>query len=171
MAVGSMTVMGDKELAKALKMLGSAKVVRALSRKAIVAANAPIRKAMKAKAPKDKGNLKKSIVSKVRTYPNGNVVGITGPRNQLFMDNEGRWINPSRYAHIVEYGAAPHLIRRVTIDGTFYPVVQHPGAPAQPFMRPAWAGSKGAAFNAARRKYATEIAKEAKKARRQGGSK
>lgn len=47
-------------------------------------------------------------------------------------------------AHIVEYGAAPHLIKPkkgkvLKLKGGFVTGgVSHPGARAQPFMRPAW---------------------------------
>lgn len=39
----------------------------------------------------------------------------------------------SRHIHLVEFGAAPHDIPMP--DGG---VIQHPGAPAQPFLLPAW---------------------------------
>ncbi|PRY10286.1 HK97 gp10 family phage protein [Pontibacter ummariensis] len=59
-------------------------------------------------------------------------------------------------AHIVEYGAAPHIIRAkkgkklafkhgdktVVVDE-----VSHPGIKARPFMRPAWETKKDAALN------------------------
>jgi hypothetical protein len=39
----------------------------------------------------------------------------------------------ARHIHLVEFGASPHAIPRP--DGS---TVQHPGAPAQPFLLPAW---------------------------------
>jgi HK97 gp10 family phage protein len=46
------------------------------------------------------------------------------------------------YAHFVEFGTAAHTIkgkngRRLFFNGTFTPAVNHPGARAKPFMRPA----------------------------------
>lgn len=166
MAQPNIRVMGDKELARALKMLGSATVVKRVSRKAVRAACQPIRKEMKVKAPRRLGHLKKSIITKMKTYASGVVAGITGPRSKVILDDKGKRINPAKYAHLVEYGTAPHVIPGAVIDGRYYPVVQHPGAPAQPFMRPAFVGKKEAAFTAARRKYAQEIPKEARRARK-----
>lgn len=46
------------------------------------------------------------------------------------------------YAHMVEFGTAAHLIeakngKAITLNGHDYARLQHPGATAQPFMRPA----------------------------------
>lgn len=157
-------IMGLRELRRSLKQLGSNKVVVGISRKAVRAACAPFRKAMKAKAPRRDGALKRSIYTKLKTYPSGGVIGITGPRYEWVAGMTSEAVNPGKYAHLVEYGTGPHLIRRAVIDDTFYPVVLHPGARAQPFMRPAWVGKKDAAFMAAQRKFAAEILKAANKA-------
>lgn len=46
------------------------------------------------------------------------------------------------YAHMVEYGTVPHTItaanrKGLSFGGLFFQSVQHPGARARPFMRPA----------------------------------
>jgi hypothetical protein len=52
-------------------------------------------------------------------------------------------------AHILEYGAAPHLIKAkaegglLHFAGTYAPQVQHPGIAAQPFLRPAFDETSG----------------------------
>lgn len=51
-------------------------------------------------------------------------------------------------AHILEYGAAPHLIKakaaggHLSFNGKAYTQVQHPGIAPQPFLRPAFDETK-----------------------------
>ena len=40
------------------------------------------------------------------------------------------------HAHLVEFGTKPHDIKNVIIKGNFYPLIHHPGAKPQPFLRP-----------------------------------
>lgn len=68
-------------------------------------------------APTDDGNLKKAINYRIKTKKkNGVVIGVVGVQNKKIIDAEGNVINPSSYAHFVEYGT-------VNIQ-------------AEPFMRP-----------------------------------
>lgn len=58
------------------------------------------------------------------------------------------------YAHIVERGAKPHLIKpkqrkSLFLAGVLREVVHHPGATARPYMRPAMDGQAQAAVEAA----------------------
>lgn len=58
------------------------------------------------------------------------------------------------YAHLVEFGTAAHEIKprkrsSLFVAGLLREVVQHPGASAQPFMRPAMDASHAAASAAA----------------------
>ena len=52
-------------------------------------------------------------------------------------------------AHILEYGAAPHVIRakaagkHLSFNGKAYSEVNHPGIAAQPFLRPAFDETNG----------------------------
>jgi hypothetical protein len=55
--------------------------------------------------------------------------------------------------HLVEYGTAPHIIRAKASGGqlhlrgnVFATEVQHPGAAAKPFMRPAFDSKKDEAI-------------------------
>jgi HK97 gp10 family phage protein len=96
----------------------------------------PLVKQIKANAPVKSGKLKKSIgVVNGRGAEKGSVT--VGPRR-------GRGKLTKGYAaHILEYGAAPHLIKPkkkkgLKFNGTVQPEVHHPGIKAQPFMRPAW---------------------------------
>lgn len=52
------------------------------------------------------------------------------------------------HANFVEFGTAAHEIKNVIIDGKFYPVIHHPGAPPTPFMRPALMNKKNETIHA-----------------------
>jgi HK97 gp10 family phage protein len=86
----------------------------------------------KRKAPVDTGTLRSSIQARRLTT--------------------GRWAvgTPVEYAAHVEYGTGPHLITpngddplTFKVDGEWVSTyeVEHPGTPAQPYLRPALAGS------------------------------
>ena len=163
----TMKLDGDKSLIKAIRTL-EFKAQKTVLRKATAASAAPIRKAMKKNAPVETGTLKKSIRTKTKTYKNGTVVAITGARDNTQTVN-GKPRNPGKYAHLVEFGTAPHTIRSVVIDGKFFPVVKHPGSPAKPFMRQAWQSQNRPALTKFGEKAWTEISNEAKKARAKKG--
>jgi HK97 gp10 family phage protein len=57
-----------------------------------------------------------------------------------------------RYAHIVEFGAAPH------VAGGIFKGAKHPGAPAQPFFYPAYRAKKKAFKSRQRRAFRKAIA-------------
>ncbi|MDO7888285.1 HK97-gp10 family putative phage morphogenesis protein [Hymenobacter cheonanensis] len=124
---------GDKKL--------SGKVVRGILGKA---AKPIIQKAQEL-APKEDGDLQKSIGTiPGRGQGKGEQVYV-GPRRG------GRY---KGYAgHLVEYGTAPHLIRAKAAGGqlhlrgnVFVEQVHHPGAAAKPFMRPAFDSKKDEAI-------------------------
>lgn len=64
------------------------------------------------------------------------------------------------YAHFVEFGTKPHVIRAKPggLLAIGVPVVNHPGARAQPFMRPAIDVSSGPALIAFREYIRTRLA-------------
>lgn len=98
---------------------------------------------MRLLAPVDEGDLKKSIA-------------VTGPGQATppYSQPGGAMVAPEltavitagnaevRYAHLVEFGAAPHDVSKgaATVEGRIRAVfkggTQHPGAPAQPFFWP-----------------------------------
>jgi hypothetical protein len=53
-------------------------------------------------------------------------------------------VNPVKYAHLVEYGTAPHGTKKkkAMSDGTTVFGSRTAGSKPRPFMRPAWEGSK-----------------------------
>lgn len=114
MSSANVKVTGDKELIARLLEL-EPKVRNRVLRPAVTAAARPIRAAAKASVPVRFGALKKSIDLKVKTYRKG-VSAIIGPRSDVsytHTDMFGRQttVKPSKYAHLVEGGAKPHVIR------------------------------------------------------------
>lgn len=83
---------------------------------------AEVEQDIKRMAPVDSGELVRSVRRR------GNIITISAPH----------W-------HFVEYGTRPHAIRPRTKQALWWPearhpvrgVIQHPGTPAQPFIRPA----------------------------------
>ena len=129
-----------KRLDKKFKTLPAA-VVRRINRRASSQAITPVLKSAKAKVPKRKGLLKKSLGRKQKSYPRNDVVySMVGPRKG-FKDEEGN--NPVNYAHLVE-------------KGTKY-------AKAQPFLRPAMEENRAKVTSIYKNAMAAGINKEALK--------
>lgn len=128
----SVRVEGAKELERMLagwKPSARRRIVRPGVRKAA----SIVSKAAKARAPVGSGLLKKSIGVKMRTYRDGTVVGVVGPRHGFKRAVSGsgrsrtivtkknvsefhnslvrvRAQNPVKYAHLVHGGTQPHAI-------------------------------------------------------------
>lgn len=147
------SISGIEPFIRQLEEVGNA--APAIAQRALKAATEPMVEAAKALAPKRYGALRKSIGLRARNYGNGIVVCVFGPRNEYVEVRNGKRIRPAKYAHIVEFGAAPHRLFGGTINATtpiqrqrrrdvLYAAAKaegrktHPGAKAQPFMRPAW---------------------------------
>lgn len=104
----------------------------------------------KALVPTRSKLLRRSLGRRVRIYRQSKViVGIIGPRRGFRVQlANGRWVNPAKYAHLVEYGrgVAKKWKKKVQSDlDIIYGTPQHPAraAPPKPFMRPAWENNKG----------------------------
>jgi HK97 gp10 family phage protein len=79
-------------------------------------------------APQFRGSLKKSIVTDTKVDRKTNAV-----RVRVFIKaGKGKLGVPRRYAHLVEFGTKPHMV------GGRAGSALHPGARAQPFLRPAF---------------------------------
>lgn len=164
-------LIGFKELEAQLVTLGRKKAKKVV-RLAVQAAGRPIAKAAKSKIPVRYGLLKKSVASKVKTYKDG-VYVVIGPKLGSKQMIDGRPVDPANYAHLVEYGTAPHLISPAGSKGAVGTLrigqtwvsgaVEHPGSPAQPFMRPAFDSQKENALNILKTKLAEGIEREAAK--------
>src|SRR5438105_3704771 len=98
------TLLGAKELEKALKSLGE-RTQRKVVRAAVNVAMTPVLKAARANAPEESGLLKESLAKKVKTYVESmTVVGIVGPDTQTQGEFNGEKRKPANYAHLVEQG-------------------------------------------------------------------
>mgnify|MGYP006935485075 CR=1 FL=1 len=165
-----MDLTGDKKLIAALNSLGGTqlnKIVRAAETKAM----RPMAKSAKANAPVETGTLKKSIGVKTKTYRrSGTVVTVVGPRigfeREVTVETPtGERIrevrNPSKYAHLVEFGTAAHAVKKgainvirhntereregLAIAQSATATEKHRGAQKKPFLRPAFDSNKGGA--------------------------
>ena len=114
----------------------------------------PILEEAKNLVPVNKGKLKESLA--IQTI-RGDVPAVT---------IVARRRKPFRgfYAHLVEFGTKPHEIKNVLIGGKFFPVIQHPGSVARPFMRPAFLTKKNEALKIILESISGEIEKKIEKA-------
>lgn len=115
------TIIGLKETTEALKSLPG-KVQRSILRPAMSKATKPVFMAARvnARKVKDTGLLAKGITRKVVTYKNGALVVVIGPstkhrqevvRKRSF-SKKPQMVDPSKYAHLVEYGTRPHSLTK-----------------------------------------------------------
>lgn len=128
------TLHGDKRLLRKLNHLKGA-AARRVMRGALNKASTPILKDARKKAPVDTKALRKSLGRKSKTYRNGNVVVLVGPRTGHRDEKTGRV--PTRYAHLAER--------------------------AKPYLRPAYDDNKAKAGKIIAAEVSAGIAKEAAK--------
>lgn len=154
-------VKGFKELEAALKQLPPNLAKRALER-AVRAGAGIIRAEARRRAPADDGDLRKAIVVRKDRHGPSSVNYKVGVSYKAY------------YAHMVEFGTDPHTItlnkknnRKVMRDkktGKFYgKSVRHPGASAQPFLRPAFDETQDQVIRKVGEILAQSIAREATK--------
>lgn len=146
-----MAIKGLDELERRLKKMPAA--ARAAAHKSVVESANELARLQKSLAPVDDGDLKDSIT----VTPPG---GTTPPYSQPGGSRTARPLEAIvtagntnvRYAHLVEFGAAPH------IAGGMFEGAQHPGARAQPFFWPAYRALR----KRVRRKISSSITKAIK---------
>lgn len=164
----SISLVGDKELIAKLMALGP-KVYKNVVSKAARRAMAPVIKTARQLAPKETGQLRKSIGVKQKKYPrNGRIVTIVGPRTGFEITTTVDTIfgklkttrNPVKYAHLVEYGTRAHTL--ASVDGDKLKIMSHPGATAKPFMRPAFDANEQRAVSIMRSELAAGVVREAR---------
>jgi HK97 gp10 family phage protein len=166
---------GVAELLK--RFAGTAKVMRAASRKGVNEATKLVLASAKSFVPQRTGSLRKSLGRKVVAMKNGGgYVGVVGPRKDMSDKERARrqqefeqgkrkrapgkakfrrvvkykgkeiTVNPVHYAHLVEYGTAPHGVKGKKVlsgaDGVFG--TRTSGSKPRPFLRPAWESNKAA---------------------------
>lgn len=152
-------VTGLAELNRMLQQL-PAKIEGNIMRGALRAGQKILLESAKSNVPIKSGALRDSL--KIKTRSKRGVVSAT-----LVAGSKKAY-----YAHMVEFGTAKHFIKPKKAKSLFFAglarqVVDHPGATAQPFMRPALDGSSAQAITAVKDYLATRIPKEIEKARRQ----
>lgn len=129
-----------------------------------------------ARAIKETGALAKSLGVKQKTYRRSGVqITIVGPRKgfktSVATKNEvtGKMVivnrDPQWYAHLVEFGTAPHDLgdgsngrKGISTGGQ-----RHPGAKAKPFLRPAMDNNRAQVLSIYAKAMGEGIAKQAKK--------
>ncbi len=153
---------GLKELNHALKQLPRRAANRAL-KSSIRAGGRVVVKAARRNLPPNYVVLKKSLFVKVLRQGKYSINALVGPRTGKDARYDG-W-----YAHIVEFGAAPHEITIATRNvlasqgQVFGTKVKHPGVAARPFFRPAFDGNIHQIIEAQRMKLWQAIEREANK--------
>lgn len=90
----------------------------------------------KSRVPTKYKLLKKSLSGREKVKgAKGFAYAVLGPKRRAGEIIDGKERLPTKYAHLVEYGTAPHDNGRK--DGR-----THPGSRPQPFLRPAWDASR-----------------------------
>lgn len=147
---------GLAELNKALQEL-PARIEANVLRGGMRAASKVMESEVKANVPVDDGDLKNSIKVRTRNKRGEVSASVTAGDKKAF------------YARFVEFGTAAHFIKPKNRKSLFFAglareVVDHPGQPARPFMRPAFDAAQGPALEAFKQYVADRIPKEFKKA-------
>lgn len=115
----------DSELVHQLKRLEDKVAGAKTLRGALVAGARPMRDEAKARAPEDSGELKRKIGVRSKKVARWGFEAFIAAKVY--------------YAHLVEFGAAPHFVSKKSRAGTSVLHRKiHPGSPAQPFLRPAF---------------------------------
>ncbi len=106
-------------------------------------------------APEDEGRLRQAIMHEMAPAP--------AAAAWIFVNYAAAKGPSAPYAHLVEFGAAPHTIassKPMGPGGMYGLRVEHPGAPAQAFFYPGWRMTRAKAkrrISAAARKAIKEI--------------
>ena len=137
------SVFGDKKLKRAFKRLGQKVEQKVLKGAAGLAMN-PILSAARRLVPVRSGQLKRSLGKRARTYKGIHIVFI-GPRSGFKTLYKDRRVNPTQYAHLVEFGTV--------------------NSPARPFLRPAYDANRMAVLSRLRKEVGKRIEREVKKLR------
>ena len=156
-----------KKINRTLIKLGG-KAARRMGRKGINASMTPVLKEARrnTKSMQDTGALHRSLIKKrPKLLDKVTIFGIVGPdSDHVETDERGKRRRPIKYAHLLEFGAAPHDI--TISSGPFAgATVRHPGAKAKPWYRPAWQSKRNESLRKMVEKFRKEIPKEVAKAK------
>jgi len=146
------SIFGGRELDAFLQQL-PVKAEKNILRAALRAGVNEFKKDAQQKVPVDDGDLRRSLRVTTRTkkgtvFASLKVGGRRAP-----------------HAHLVEFGTAAHKIRAkkdsaLVVNGQALREVDHPGAKAQPFMRPSFDGGAPSALGAVGAKIRERLTKE-----------
>lgn len=151
----SVQLTGQADLKATLEGLSKA-VKRRLAREAVTAAALPVVRAVEVNARKiaDTGALHESIGVKSIAWKNGNATAVIGPRKGQWGPKRRR---PVKYAHLLEFGhytaaksgVTPAQLAKGTRGKTRRDntLAEQAYVLPKPFMRPAWAATKGVALD------------------------
>jgi HK97 gp10 family phage protein len=148
---------------------------RAITQKAVKAGAKLVQRSAKSRAPRRKrsGALKQSLGIKAQKGSRGKTLAfaIIGARAKVVKMFKGKRTVPAYYAHLVEKGTKPHslLSRKRSAGKKLLDFVtrkrrRHPGAKAQPFLRPALDSQRSAVSREMLDTLADEIARVLAKA-------
>jgi len=168
----SMKLTGDKELMRRLDVLPDRMRKRVIG-PAVSQALTPVRRAMRAGAPRESDTLRLSITKKTKKYRSGVIYGAVGPKKSFSSTYKGRRRVPYHYVHLAEEGTKPHIItpesRRALLlpfkdaEGKpmFRGVVSHPGARPSRFMLAAWLSNRSRSMRIMHTRVRAGLAREA----------
>lgn len=136
-------IKGFKELSRRLKNM-EGKVAQKVVRRGSARMAQIVAKEMKQAVPRGKGNLRKSITYSNKRNRRGGFSAKVGAFRTARADGF--------YAKFVEFGTKKHTIRgktkkSVSVGGSQFSEVQHPGNRANPFIEPAFKRSYRRAMN------------------------
>lgn len=152
MTVRNETIVGGKELDDLLRTL-PAKLHKNVNRAGLRAGAKVYLDEVKTRIPKDSGQLAAS--ARITTRARGDDISAS-----VKVGNFVAW-----YAHLVEFGTRPHVIRAkpggaMRFGSVEARTVHHPGTRAQPFMRPTADAKLGAAVRAVTDKIRQRLTKQ-----------
>ena len=165
---------GEKKLLRRLGMLADSFQVKAI-RTAMRNGAKPVRKAMRDRAPVDRGLLKLAIATKLVVYKQSQTaVGIVGPRygvkgkkaEKIMAEMGESKAEPAKYMHLVDQGTkprelAPKNAKALEIrEGIFRASASHPGTKGERLVDRSLASSKQKALKEITRSLRESLKKE-----------
>ena len=173
----------DKYTVRLAQQLKPGKV-RQAARAGSTKAWRPVAKTVKSnlKSSRQSKSLWRSIGVKTKTYSrSGAVAVVVGPRVKGaelvgvdtdefqqdvlgFDESRTEKRNPRNYAHLVERGVQPHTYTITKGNGVKIRI-NHPGSPAQPFLRPSFVKHRGSAPGVAGKEFSKHIIRFAREAK------
>lgn len=147
---------GFKELKKFVDQLPK-RAVKKATRAGVSAGITPIAKAVRKGAPTESKFMRKSVSRKVRTFSDGNTIGLIGANKATTGSFNGRKRVPANYWHLVIGGTQPHSQPKAKR--------QHPGAKANDFLRDGFNATAPQAASIMQKKMNEVLMREAAKLR------